>query len=405
MQLRASNGPVVRARPGRRVGPLLSVGLAHSRPRRGPGVCRAATGEDERIKATLADLDALLGIQDEPVRDKVRGGRGGAQAGRGRCRGRGGRPVGAAGRGGGGVGEWCARAARRVLRAAPLHWRRVATPPPTRPAAHAPRRPRAPPPRAPPCRRLPPTRLRPRRARSAPRRCRARSPRRCRSSSPRRASPTPSSRASSRSRWCGARAGAVAVQRARRRAAAGGRVLAHQAAGSGGASSGGMRDTLLARARCAAPPTARRQRLPLCVSPGPPQKKILDRAKALADEQAKEGAAAGTPGAGDGQKQALRQDFENLLNIFFAGAAPLGGVAGGCRDAGRCGGGGSCACRAASARRRGPWQMLRRRRPRRPKPARLHPPSNPAPRNPQKASRASTSRTCRSSRRAACSGP
>lgn len=49
-------------------------------------------------------------------------------------------------------------------------------------------------------------------------------------------------------------------------------------------------------------------------------KKILDRAKALADEQAKEGGGA-APGAGpgDGQKQALRQDFENLLNIFFMG--------------------------------------------------------------------------------------
>jgi len=52
----------------------------------------------------------------------------------------------------------------------------------------------------------------------------------------------------------------------------------------------------------------------------PLQKKILDRAKALADEQAKEGGGA-APGAGpgDGQKQALRQDFENLLNIFFMG--------------------------------------------------------------------------------------
>ncbi|GBF95462.1 zinc metalloprotease chloroplastic-like [Raphidocelis subcapitata] len=45
-------------------------------------------------------------------------------------------------------------------------------------------------------------------------------------------------------------------------------------------------------------------------------KKILDRAKMLADEQTKEGASGV---AADGQKQALRQDFENLLNIFFSG--------------------------------------------------------------------------------------
>lgn len=53
------------------------------------------------------------------------------------------------------------------------------------------------------------------------------------------------------------------------------------------------------------------------------QKKILDRAKALADEQAKEGTSGA---AGEGQKQALRQDFENLLNIFFAGVDEQGGV-------------------------------------------------------------------------------
>ncbi|KIZ03245.1 hypothetical protein MNEG_4714 [Monoraphidium neglectum] len=49
-------------------------------------------------------------------------------------------------------------------------------------------------------------------------------------------------------------------------------------------------------------------------------KKILDRAKALADEQAKEGGAAGTnTGAPGVPRQVLRQDFENLLDIFFSG--------------------------------------------------------------------------------------
>ena len=201
--------------------------------------CRA-TGDDaqnERIKTTLADLDALLGIQEEPkAADKVRrlcthqtppirGSSMSTYRGADACM--------LQGLGGGAALHKTPRRARRA--AAVAHAVRCAL----RAARCAPRAARAvlslphnarnrstSPTTTPSDRHLkhhtgrtwpPPTRPPPPRGRCRPRRCRPRSPRRCSASSPRRARrAAPSLRASSRSRWCGrggGRAGRMLVWR------------------------------------------------------------------------------------------------------------------------------------------------------------------------------------------------